>query len=177
MARTVEPRFGVATALDAEELEGSIFCHGVNVVAYNKGAGNFVTHLDAQTLVGRYVLRNFTDKDGAGRSGNIDLVTFCVGGCCVCTGFNCPIALGCCSGCSERSGYLGAERLAVFIYDFEFFGGAYVVELTFRVALEVTGLVHADRRNLGVDSIKVGLVQGVGHQGARLEASRRLGDI
>ena len=178
MARAVEPGLGVTATLDSEELECGILCHCVNVVTHNKRARNFVADLDAQARIGGHALRNFTDKDVAGRSGKFDLVTQCVGSRNVCAGDNRPVALGCGFGCSERSGHLGLERLAVNIHDFKFRGLApHKVEPAFRIALEVARLVHANRRNLRVDGVKVGLVQGVGHHGARLKVCRRLVDV
>ena len=159
MARSVEPGLGIATALDAEELQGGILCHGVNVVAHNEGARDFVTDFDTQAFVGGYILRDFADKDIAFRSGDFNFVAHLVVCSGICTSNNCPVALGCRFGCGKRSGNLGAERLAVCIHDFKFRRlAAHKVELAFRIALEVARLVHADWRNLCVDGVEVGLV-------------------
>ena len=75
VARTVEPGFRIAATLDSEELERGVLCHGVNVVADNKGARNIVTYLDAQAFLGRYRFGNVADLDDSGLSGNVNLIT------------------------------------------------------------------------------------------------------
>ena len=63
MAWPVEPGLGVSAALDAEELERCVLCHGVDVVADDKGAGNLVADLDAQACFGGYGLGDVADEN------------------------------------------------------------------------------------------------------------------
>ena len=172
VARTMEPGFRVAAALDAVELEHGVANHCVHVVADNECAGKFLAHLDAQTLVGRDPLRDVSDADGARGTGEINLVAIFDVFCDARSGDDGPI--GCCCGVCryEFSLYCRAERLAVFIDDLKFGSLADMVELALGIGGQVARLVHADRRNVGVQGVEVGLVQGVGNKGVCLVRCR-----
>ena len=70
----MEPRFGIATAIHAIELEHGIAQHGIHPVADDKRRRILVAYLDTETFVFRQTIRELALLEGPRRAGAGSLI-------------------------------------------------------------------------------------------------------